>query len=191
MKTKSELNNDANTVRKQLGLNNFVQFDLLKKILEKFPNMTIIFRPISEKTSGICINNENIQIICINSTMSFVRQRFTLAHKLYHLLIEKDFKFSFCNDNIDSNNDSEKEANIFASFLLISEEALTKYIETNNISNWNLESIINIEQYFQISHETLLNRLKDSNKINKQDFDKYSNVDIINVCKKMNISTKL
>lgn len=52
-------------------------------------------------------------MICINSDMNLGRQRFTLAHELYHLLIEKDFKFKVCNDN-DSNETSEKEANIFA-----------------------------------------------------------------------------
>ena len=37
----------------------------------------------------MCIKDEDVEIIGINSTMTKGGQRFTLSHELYHLLIEK------------------------------------------------------------------------------------------------------
>lgn len=190
MKNKIELNEDAIKIRNQMDLNNTDYIDLLNEILENLSEITIIFCPISEKTSGICINRNEIQIICINSAMNLGRQRFTLAHELYHLLIEKDFKFRVCNDN-DSDETSEKEANIFASFLLMPEEALKNYIELNSITSWNLDEIIKIEQYFQMSHEAMLIRLKKFGCITEDELQIYKKVGITTAAKQRNIPIEL
>lgn len=190
MKSRVKLNQDAINLRNQLGLTDIDAIDLLNVILEKLPNLTIIFCPISKNTSGICVNKNNIQIICINSTMNLGRQRFTLAHELYHLLIEKKFKFFVCNDN-EGNNDSEKEANIFASFLLMPSQALNNFVDSNNISKWDLENLINIEQYFQISHDAMLYRLKEESMISNREYDYFSNIGIIQISKDINVPTRL
>lgn len=190
MKNRIELNDDAIRLRNNMGLNNTDYIDLLNELLEKLPEITIIFCPISTKTSGICINRNDIQIICINSDMNLGRQRFTLAHELYHLLIEKEFKFKVCNDN-DRNDTSEKEANIFASFLLMPEEALKNYIDLNSISSWNLDEIIKIEQHFQMSHEAMLIRLKKFGCITEDELQTYNKIGIKAEAKQRNIPTKL
>lgn len=190
MKNRVELNQDAINLRKQLGLNNFDTIDLLDVVLEKLPDITIIFCPISEKTSGICINRNNIQIICINSTMNLGRQRFTLAHELYHLLVEKKFNLFVCNDD-ERYNDSEKEANSFASFLLMPSQALENFIDLNNISKWNLENIIKIEQHFQISHEAMLYRLYQDSKISYHERENFRQIGIVRAAKNRKISSKL
>lgn len=189
MKSRKQLNKDAVELRKKLGFNATAPLDLLNVVLEEYPNITIIFHPISKNTSGICINKNNIQIICINSDMNLSRRRFTLAHELYHLLIEKSFKLFVCNDNNES--DSEKEANIFASFLLMPDEALKTYIKKNNITQLNLDNIINLEQYFQIGHHAMLIRLKQDNHITEVELQEYMNKSIMHESANRGFSTEL
>ena len=63
--------------------------------------------------------------------MSKGRQRFTLAHELYHLLFEEDKRdLIICEASND--DDSEIEANIFASYLIMTYEGLERYAKTNN-----------------------------------------------------------
>lgn len=95
------------------------------------------------------------------------RQRFTLSHELYHLLIEENTgKPIICNNPL--RDDSEREADKFASYLLMSEEGLSQYCNMNNIDEWNLSNIISVEQYFQISHQALLIRLLNNELISKK-----------------------
>ena len=120
----------------------------------------------------MCINDGSIEIIGINSKMVKGGQRFTLAHELYHLLIEENSgKPIICNNPL--RDDSEKEVDKFASYLLISDEDLNQYRDMNNITEWNLTSIISVEQYFQINHQALLIRLLNNGYINKKEYDEY------------------
>ena len=73
------------------------------------------------------------------------------------------------------NNPDEVEidANQFVSFMLMPINALYSYKKQNNITQWDLNSIIDCEQYFQISHEALLNRLKQVDDISSDEYKLY------------------
>ena len=111
MRDKIKLNSFAVELRRDWDLNPYSPIDLFSIVLSKLPDLTILFYPMSDNTSGMCIKNingidldelnesneitgnsfnedsaSNDMIICINSNMSKGRQRFTLAHELYHLL---------------------------------------------------------------------------------------------------------
>ena len=90
LKTDNQLNTEAIQLREKWGLNPNGSIDITSVVLSKLPNLTLLYIPFSENTSGMCIKDENIEIIGINSTMTKGRQRFTLAHELYHLLIEEN-----------------------------------------------------------------------------------------------------
>ena len=112
MRDKIKLNSFAVELRRDWDLNPYSPIDLFSIVLSKLPDLTILFYPMSDSTSGMCIKNINgikineskkkvdssdddyceDMIICINSNMSKGRQRFTLAHELYHLLFEEDKK---------------------------------------------------------------------------------------------------
>ena len=183
------MNQEAIELRERFGFNSLNPIDLKNIILEELPNITLIFQPISDKTSGICINKDNVQIICINSEMNLGRQRFTLAHELYHLLVEKNFKLFLCNDN--NQSDSEMEANIFASFLLMPDEALASYIEKNNITKFDINAVIRLEQYFQIGHYTMLIRLKQNHHITESELQDFMKIPITHESANMGFSTEL
>jgi len=172
LKTDNQLNAEAIQLREKWGLNPNGSIDITSVVLSKLPNLTLLYIPFSENTSGMCINDGNIKIIGINSTMTKGRQRFTLAHELYHLLIEENTgKPIICNNPY--RDDSEREADKFASYLLMSEEGLSQYCDMNSIDEWNLSNIISVEQYFQISHHALLIRLLNNRLISKKEFDEY------------------
>ncbi len=172
MKTDKQLNTEAIQLRAKWALNPKGPIDITSVVLSKLPNLTLLYIPFSENTSGMCIKDGNIEIIGINSTMTKGRQRFTLSHELYHLLIEENVgKPIICKKNYRSM--SEKEADKFASYLLMTEDGLSQYCDLNNIDEWNLDNIISVEQYFQITHHSLLIRLLNNRLISKNEYNKY------------------
>lgn len=173
MKSNRKLNSYDVNLREKWGLNPNGPLDITPIVLPNLPNLTILYIPFSQTTSGMCIKDENNEIIGINSTHSKGRQRFTVAHELYHLLIENNInKPILCNAH--NRNTSEIEADKFASYLLMTEEGLDKYCEMMNINEWNLTNIISVEQYFQISHQALLIRLKNNRSISKKEYEYFS-----------------
>lgn len=174
MKTNAQLNQNAVDLRRKLDLNENEPIELIPLILTKLPEITLIFTPMAD-TSGVCINNCNVQIIGINSNLRKGRLRFTIAHELYHLLIEKTEGEPIVCDNF-YKNDSEKEAESFASYFLITNEGLNNYKKINTIKNWNLDNVIAAEQYFQMSHEAFLVRLEKNGEISSSQRENLSKV---------------
>ena len=124
----------------------------------------------AEEISGACCRLNTEQIMFINARHSKGRQNFTAAHEIYHLFYEES-SFTIC--NIKSNDEVEKNANKFASFLLMPINALYNYKKENKIKKWDLNSIIDCEQYFQISHRAMLCKLRREDMITYDDYLRY------------------
>lgn len=90
-------------------------------------------------------------IINYNSTSSVLRQRFTVAHELGHILLGHNS--SFRNININSTETNEKSANIFAAELLVPLPIVKK-------ENLILESLTSISSKYQVSKDMMLWSLK-------------------------------
>ena len=165
-----ELNQLAIQFRLDIGINLNDPIDFFSVITNKIKNLTIVFLDMPDDISGACNIINSQKIMFINSKHSKGRQTFTAAHEIFHLFYEKPI-FTICNVNND--NEIEKHANQFASFLLLPTGALYNYKKENNIIKWDLNSIIDCEQYFQISHEALLYRLRFQNEITKDEFNSF------------------
>lgn len=220
-----KLNSFAVELRHEWEINSLSPVNLLNTVLSRMPNLTILYYPMSDNTSGMCVKdiydsslelnipnlndlnadsnpgsefsnlkdsdlNEDSStdsdfeskissdmLIGINSNMSIGRQNFTLAHELYHLLYEEN-KNNFVICDYSSESESEIEANIFASYLLIPYEGLKRYAKNMNISKWSLDDVIAAEQYYQISHMALLFRLVEQNFITEEESLEFQNVKI-------------
>ena len=232
-----KLNSFAVELRHEWEINSLSPVNLLNTVLSRMPNLTILYYPMSDKTSEMCVKDiydssldanilnlkdlngdsspdrefSNLKdsdldedsstgsfngldedsstgsdfeskissdmLIGINSNMSIGRQNFTLAHELYHLLYEEN-KNNFVICDYSSESDSEIEANIFASYLLIPYEGLKRYVKNMNISKWTLDDVIAAEQYYQISHMALLFRLVEQNFITEEESEEFQNVKI-------------
>lgn len=110
--------------------------------------ITIVRYPMSSRISGMCTKENEDIIICINSTTSYGRQRFTLAHELYHVLYEENMQRVICDMSMSGDkSNSEKEADQFASYLLMPYDALLEY--EHDKTKWNLEKVIDAEQFFK------------------------------------------
>lgn len=163
-----ELSEKANMCRKLWGIDEFTPIDIFRVVLEKIENVTICFFYTEENLSGASVRLADQNIIFINSRHPLGRQRFTLAHEVYHL--KYDTEFVTC-DIDHGNHQVEEQADQFASCLLMSNGALFNYEIENNIKTWNLDKIIQAEQYFQISHKAMLRRLKTLGKISEETAD--------------------
>lgn len=191
MKTAQELNSLALRTRRMWNEDGYSPIDIFAIVNGwKEKKITIVKYPMSSRISGMCTKEKEDIIICINSTTSYGRQRFTLAHELYHVLYEKGMQRVICDMsmNIDK-SESECEADQFASYLLMPYDALLQY--EHDKSKWNLEKVIDAEQFFQVSHQAMLHRLVCDNLLNKDIADGYKSITVSTAAARMGYSKEL
>lgn len=165
MKTLQELNSLALRTRRMLGEDSYSPIDIFSLVNGwKEKKITIVRYPLLDRISGMCTRIGDDIVIGINSKSSYGRQRFTLAHELYHILYEENMERVICDMSMgDSKSDSEKEADWFASYLLMPYDSLLAYDE--KIEAWDVERVIEAEQFFQISHMAMIFTLRKEDKI--------------------------
>jgi Zn-dependent peptidase ImmA (M78 family) len=166
MKDRFELLKNASELRKMLGEDDRSQIDIFR-LTQSIDNLTMIFYPMGESISGMCVKGDSNIIIAINSSMSYGRQRFTMAHELYHCYFDEEIDTVVCSKEIDSNNDVEKEANIFASFFLAPPVSLSDEIKKIK-PPLDVSAVVKLEQFFGLSRQAMLIRLIDENELSPQ-----------------------
>lgn len=176
MKSNQELNSLALKTRRMWNEDSYSPIDIFARVNGwKEKKITIVRYPMSSRISGMCTKENSDIIICINSKTSYGRQRFTLAHELYHILYEENVQRVICEMAINNNkNDSEREADRFASYLLMPYDSLLNYEEEK--SEWDLEKIIDAQQFYQVSHQAMLYRLWDDKFIDALTFNEYKGI---------------
>ena len=160
-----EINELANKCRRKWNIHDNSPIDIISLALNKINNLTISFLRFDGNFSGSSCIVSNQVLIFINAAHPLGRQRFTLAHEIYHLMAEKDYIdiSSLTDEEIESNADN------FASCLLLPHSGLELYEEEFNIKKWTLEDIIKAEQYYQLSHKAFLYRLNMLGKITDEE----------------------
>lgn len=159
MRTAQELNSLALRTRKLWNEDTYSPIDIFAIVNGwKDRKITVVKYPMSSRISGMSTKESEDIVIAINSTTSYGRQRFTMAHELYHVLYEDNMRRVICDMSMgNEKSESEREADMFASFLLMPYDALFEY--EHNREKWNLERVIDAEQFFQVSHQAMLHRL--------------------------------
>lgn len=157
-----KLMTQAAMLRKELGEDESSPIDVFA-LAQQLNGLTIVYYPLGEKLSGMCVKGQGDNtVIAINSTMTMGRQRFTLAHELFHLKYD-DSMVSVCAKRIDTENGVERSANMFASYFLMPNAALMdfvqKLVKNRKGGKLTLEDVIRIEQYFGVSHQAAVFRL--------------------------------
>lgn len=191
MRKPQELNSLALKTRRIWDEDSYSPIDIFSIVNGwKEKKITIVRYPMPSRISGMCTREKEDIIICINSNTSYGRQRFTLAHELYHILYEENMKRVICEMSIsDDKPDSEREADMFASYLLMPFDALQKYAE--NVSKWDLNRIIEAEQFFQISHQAMLYRLLEDDMISRYDVEEFKGISVTKVAARLGYSPDL
>lgn len=191
MKTAQELNSLALRTRRMWNEDGYSPIDIFSIINGwKEKKITIVRYPMSSRISGMCTKENEDIIICINSTTSYGRQRFTLAHELYHVLYEENMKRIICEMSMSGDkSESEKEADQFASYLLMPYDALLEYEPDK--AKWNLEKVIDAEQFFQVSHQAMLHRLVSDNLLSNDTADDYKAITVSSEAAKLGYGKEL
>lgn len=191
MRTAQELNSLALRTRRMWNEDGYSSIDIFAIVNGwKDKKITIVRYPLSPRISGMCTKENEDIVICINSTTSYGRQRFTLAHELYHVLYEEDMQRVICDMSMNGNkSESEKEADKFASYLLMPYDALLEY--EHDKAKWDLEKVIDAEQFFQVSHQSMLYRLVCDNLISSEVADEYKSVTVSTVAAKLGYGKEL
>jgi len=162
MKEKIEINAEAISLRKQFGEDIYSPIDIFS-ILHSNEDLTVVFYPMSNRVSGMCIRDGNNKIVGINSTSTYGRQRFTMAHELCHLFFHENFKSIVCSKDLEKNKDpQEKEADMFASYFLAPYESLKGFIKDKlgkEKHTLEINDVIRIEQHYGFSRQAALWRL--------------------------------
>lgn len=135
---------------------------IVKTLLTKLRILTM-YRPLSDNAYGLSTRSTDKEdkFILVNSESSKGRQHFTIAHELYHLYLDENPHPHVCRK--DGKKDrAEVMADAFASALLLPREGVVKAIPTEEIisRNVSLATVFSLEQYFRVSHQSVLFRLK-------------------------------
>jgi len=170
---KLDLWKKATSIRKILREDSFSPIDIFSLVLT-IDRLTVVYYPMGNHISGICIKNNRFFLIAINSSMSIGRQRFSMAHELFHLYFDQENMTAICATEIGKGNLIEKQADQFASFLLMPPDALSdmiKQCKKKNTDKLSIGDIVHLEQHFKVSRQSLLIRLVEEKEISPKESD--------------------
>jgi Zn-dependent peptidase ImmA (M78 family) len=172
--------------RNEFGLSNTESINIFE-VLKYNANVSIIKMSIDSGLYGLFLKKGEVQAILINVNTSLGRQYFTAAHEYYHL------KY-----NVNLNGKQkylEKEADTFASYLLIPREALNfhlkKRLTKKNRDIVDISDCLYLENYFKISHQALILRLKLDRHINNKRYRELKEINVIKEARKYGYSIEL
>lgn len=164
----------AEVLRRELGEDNNSPIDIFS-IINSLDYTTTVFYPMGDSLSGLCMKDEKNIVIGINSNMSIGRQRFSMAHELFHAYCEKEIAKSISFRIIGNGNNIEKKADKFASYFLIPYLSLFKELNNRMKEKLSLENVVELEQFYGVSRKAILYRLLIDNIITNEEYDRMSN----------------
>ncbi|MDE6247556.1 MAG: ImmA/IrrE family metallo-endopeptidase [Muribaculaceae bacterium] len=176
--------------RQEIGLGDTEAINL-KSLLLKL-NVLTIYRPLSEKFSGMSLKSGEQRFMLVNSNQPKCRQHFTIAHELYHLFIDPNPMPHNCSAE-GKKNDAEQCADAFAQIFLMPADGVRQMIPDNELisGHVSLASVLRIEHYFSVSHAAVLNRLFDLKLIDRKERDCYLQYPVKKTAKEYGYGTAL
>lgn len=191
---KADLMTKAIQLRNELGEDSNSPVDIFS-LVQNIERLTLVYYPMGDNLSGMCIKGKSgDSVIAINSAMSIGRQRFSLAHEFYHLRYD-DNVLSVCGKKIGDGKDIEKEADIFASYFLIPAYELeckaAQLAVKHEDGKLALDDMIRLEQYFSVSHQAMVIRLKESIYMDRTRVEDYLMSNVRNRAEMMGYSSEL
>ena len=176
--------------RQETGLSDTEAVNL-KSLLLKL-NVLTVYRPLSEKFSGMSLKSGEQRFMLVNSNQPKCRQHFTIAHELYHLFVDRNPMPHNCSAE-GKKNDVEQCADAFAQMFLMPADGVRQMIPDNELISGHvtLASVLRIEHYFSVSHAAVLNRLFDLKLIDRKGRDCYLQYPVKKTAKEYGYDTPL
>lgn len=148
----------AELVRERLDLGDDPIFDISGLLEDKVGIKVLWLEIASEGFFGLSVAEDGSgPAIVVNSwdRISVERQIFTAAHEMGHLLLHRD---EFNPDEAAEGVDAEREADVFAAYLLVPEPRFTEeWQEARGLPLF--DAVMKVKRIFRVSYRTVLHRL--------------------------------
>jgi Zn-dependent peptidase ImmA (M78 family) len=135
----------------------------------------IFYQSLEDNVSGFLYRDKTQAVIGVNTHHAHVRQNFTTAHELGHLLlheqeqlhIDHEFRVRLRDDvSSQGTNDDEREANFFAASLLMPKQFLEEDLANEEYVDVLDDDLLSeLARKYGVSSQALVNRLKNLNYI--------------------------
>jgi Zn-dependent peptidase ImmA (M78 family) len=173
MKTYQAVNEDAEEL-----IHQYSKFEAPVKVenIARAMGIRVIPYPLENDVSGILVIEPDGATIGFNQLESRVRRRFTVAHEIGHYLyhneestskvfVDKGYKVHFRRTPEDEPEaiKREREANLFASCLLMPETLILKAIEDLEFDLGSEDSIRHLAKQFDVSTTAMTYRIQKIN----------------------------
>lgn len=141
----------AEKLRKQLGLRDRPIPDLYE-LMERELGVDIALEPTPEGLAGLCAHSDGVAIALVDSSSSYGRQRFTVAHELCHCLVG-DAEPVWIDEQLFGTSTREVRANAFAAHFLMPTLGITSAIKSRKIDG---QVLTELQHAFGVSLDALL-----------------------------------
>jgi len=138
--------------------------------IAKAQGARIFHQSLEDDVSGFLYRDNDQSVIGVNTHHAPVRQNFTTAHELGHLLLHDQEQFHIdhafrvrLRDDVSSQgtDDAEREANLFAASLLMPRRFLEQDLESEDYVNLLDDNLLSdLARKYGVSTQALVNRLK-------------------------------
>lgn len=179
---KREIRREAHLLREKCKVDRYGVVDLFKAC-ERLEYKLLRYPLGEEADLGFVMKKDKDTVVFTNTSVRLARETFTLAHEMGHIALHLGNTSTFIDDAITiagrSTDEKEREANYFASCLLMPEEEVDKFldfeIEDFGRNGLTAMDIARIMSEFNVSFEMALNRLENLGKINGNEKIKLDN----------------
>lgn len=145
-------------VRDFFKLNKIISYEELKDALKE-KDVFVFEWNMPNRISGFTVIHE-IKVIYLNRLHTSERKLFTLSHELAHILLHSDSETSSFETNLIRRSKAEKEANEFASELVLSEKILRKLISKYREKFRNPSFLRSAARVYNVSPDSMFYRLQ-------------------------------
>ena len=174
MNLKKEMELLALQTRGSLGIGMFDKINIFD-FLSNVEGISLMIVEMSDKISGMVLRRNDESLIVINSKKTLGHQHFTAAHEYYHLKFDKNISHRICPiKKFEDEYEEEYKANQFAVNFLLPEQAV-EFVLSRRVKDKKIEldDVIFLEQYFEVSHQLMLIRLKELGYINNVQYEEF------------------
>jgi Zn-dependent peptidase ImmA (M78 family) len=150
----------AREERVRLNISPLVPVDPFRIFME-IEGITLSVVDMHGDLSGFFLKKDDEGMVVLNANRSLGHQIFTAVHEYYHMRFDQGMEGRVCLiHSFDQDVNSETEANYFATYFLVPEEALEYHLE-RRLGGRGIEfaDVIYLEQLFMVSHVVMLQRL--------------------------------
>lgn len=154
-----------------------------------------VFKPMSSNACGLSTmsRDKKNRYILINSSRSLGRQRFTIAHELYHLYYDTNPEPHMCFEGNGTKSAKEADADMFASALLMPSDGLIACIPNEELraGQISLATVMRLEQVYCVSHQAMCYRLKRLKLISEAQLQGLLDISVARTAQSFGYSTRI